>query len=188
MVGALSERFHLTFALSSDKINSASEENIEYIKGVKEKVTISLLSNEDDYASYMDYYAQNLFMAQDSTGEFYNQTIRLLNQYADYNENITLRFVDPQEPEFAEVQSKYASEDFVYGDILVETTFKGENNADITRHKVLSYSDIYNLSDESGMAGYGYGYYTVSGSNLETVLTSAIASVTSTETKTLAYL
>ena len=188
LVGALSERFHLTFDLSSDKINSASEENIEYIKGVKEKVTISLLSNEDDYASYMDYYAQNLFMAQDSTGEYYNQTIRLLNQYADYNENITLRFVDPQEPEFAEVQSKYASEDFVYGDILVETTFKGENNADITRHKVLSYSDIYNLSDESGMAGYGYGYYTVSGSNLETVLTSAIASVTSTETKTLAYL
>ena len=40
LVGALSERFHLTFDLSSDKINSASEENIEYIKGVKEKVTI----------------------------------------------------------------------------------------------------------------------------------------------------
>ncbi len=188
LVGALSERFHLTFDLTADKINSASEENIEYIKGVKEKVTISLLSTEDDYASYMDYYAQNLFMAQDSTGEYYNQTLRILQQYSDYNENITLNFVDPQEPEFAEVQSKYSSEDFVYGDILVETTIKGENGADITRHKILSYSDIYSLADESGMAGYGYGYYTVSGSNLETVLTSAIASVTSTETKTLAYL
>ena len=188
LVGALSERFHLTFDLSSEKINSASEDNIDFIKGVKENVTISLLSTEDDYPSYMDYYAQNLYMAQDATGEYYTQTIRLLKQYDEYNENITLKFVDPQEPEFAEVQSKYSSEDFVYGDILVETTFKGENNAEIKRHKIISYSDIYALKDESGMAAMGYGYYSVTGSNLETVLTSAIASITSTDTKTLAFL
>ncbi len=188
LVGALSERFHLTFDLNPQKQNSVSVENLEYIKGVSEKVTISLLSTEDDYASYMNYYGQNLFMAQDATGEYYNQTLRLLHQYEDYNDNITLKFIDPQEPEFAEVQSKYSSEDFVYGDILVETTIKGENGTDIERFKILSYSDIYNLKDESGMAAYGYGYYTVSGSNLETVLTSAIASVTSTETKTIAYL
>ncbi len=188
LVGALSERFHLTFDLSSQKINSASEENIDYIKGVKEKVTISLLSTEDDYPSYMDYYAKNLYMAQDATGEYYGQTVSLLKQYDDYNDNITLKFIDPQEPEFAEVQSRYASEDFVYGDILVETTIKGENNADITRHKIISYSDIYALKDESGMAAMGYGYYSITGSNLETMLTSAIASITSTDTKTLAFL
>ena len=188
LVGALSDRFHLTFDLTDKKINSATEENIEYIKGVTAKVTISLLSTEDDYASYMDYYAQNLYKAKDSTGEYYNQTIRLLQQYSAYNENITLKFIDPQEPEFAEVQSKYSTEDFVYGDILVETTIKGDNGSEVARHKVLSYSDIYAVTDKSGYASYGYDYYYVSGSNLETMLTSAIASVTSTETKTLAYL
>ena len=189
LMGALSDRFHLSFDISLSQENSISEENLEYIKGVDKKVEITMLATEEGYTDgYMDYYAQNLYTASDSNGEYYKQTLRLIAQYADYNDNITVNYVDPQDPEASELRSRYPSESFAYGDILVESKFATATGTEISRHKIITYTDIYELTDSSGMAAYGMGYYTVNGSNLETHLTSAIASVTAEEVKKIAFL
>ena len=189
LTGALSDRFHLDFDISLSQENSISDENLDYIKSVDKKVEITMLATEEGYTEgYMDYYAQSLYTASDSNGEYYKQTLRLMSQYADYNDNITIKYVDPQDPEASSLRSKYPGESFTYGDILVEASFKSDAGADISRHKVITYTDIYNLTDSSGMAAYGMGYYTVDGSNLETRLTSAIASVTAQEVKKIAFL
>lgn len=188
LMGALSERFNLSVDISFNKDNSISEENVEYIKSVTKPITVTLLATKDGYSEYMNEYAVSYYSAMDQNGEYYDQTIRLIEQYAAFNDNIKISYVDIQSPEGSSIKSKYPGDALVYGDILVESSFKAESGSDINRHKVISFSDIYALEDTSGMAAYGMGYYSVSGSSLESRLTSAIASVTAEEVKKIAFL
>lgn len=186
LVAVLADRFNLEFDMSAQKVNTMSEENVEYIKNVDSEIEIIVCANEDDYTTngYMAYYAQYLHNASgDNAADYYQQTINLINKYPDYNDKISVRYVDPQTTEFTEITSKYSSDSLSYGDIIVTSTIKGKDGNETERHKRIGYTDIYNLSDESGYAAMGYGAYTVSGNNIETALTSAIAYVASGVTK-----
>ena len=186
LVAVLSDRFNLEFDMSAQKINTMSEENIEYIKNIKSDIEIIVCANEDDYTTngYMAYYAQYLHNATgENAADYYQQTINLINKYPDYNDKISVRYVDPQTTEFTEITAKYSSDSLSYGDIIVASTVKGNDGAKTERHKRIGFADIYNLSDESGYAAMGYGSYTISGNNIETSLTSAIAYVASGVTK-----
>lgn len=191
LVTALANRFNLEFDMTTQKVNTISEENIEYIKNVDAEIEIIVCANEDDYAGngYMDYYAQNYYQATGkNVADYYQQTINLINKYDDYNDKITVRYIDPQTTEFTEITTKYPPNSFVYGDIVVTTTVKNADGAETERHKWIGYEDIYNLSDESGYAAMGYGGYTVSSNGIETALTSAIEYVASGVTKKVALL
>ena len=188
LMGALSKRFNLSVDISFDNDNSISQENIDYIKSVNKPIEVTLLATKDGYSTYMNNYAASLYSAMDEKGEYYEQTLRLIEQYAAFNKNIKISYVDIQSPEGSSLKSKYPSNTFAYGDILVESTFTAAAGNKISRHKVITFSDIYHLTDTSGMAAYGMGYYYVDGSNLETQLTSAIASVTAEEIKKIAFL
>lgn len=182
LVGVLSDRFHLEFDMSSEKINSISEENIEYIKNIEDKIDIIVCGNVDDYAEYMGYYAQQYHNA---TGEadYFAQTPKLIQKYADYNDNITIKYIDPQTSEFTTISQNYANLNLSYGDIIVTCTKSGDK-----RVKQLTFDDVYYKTDESGYAASGYGSYTISANTIETALSSAIAYVSSTDSKKVALL
>lgn len=186
LVAVLADRFNLEFDMSAQKVNTMDEENIEYIKNIDSEIEIIVCANEEDYTTngYMAYYAQNLYNATgDNAADYYKQTVNLINKYPDYNDKISVRYVDPQTTEFTEITTKYSSDSLSYGDVIVTSTVKGKNGTETERYKRIGYKDIYNLTDESGYAAMGYGAYTVSGNNIETALTGAIAYVASGVTK-----
>ena len=183
----LAERVNMNIDLSSAKDNSLTVDNIEFIKSIDKEVTITVCSTRDDYVGgYMNYYAQNYFMTTDATGQYYEQTLKLLDLYSVYSDKITIKYVDPQEPEFAEIYSKYSSANIIYGDMIVECAhiINGQEKV-IT--SIVSYKDIYYSYDSSGMASYGYDYYYVEGNNFETAMTGALYKVTSEETYKVGY-
>lgn len=188
LVGLLAKRVNLEFDITAEKRNSISEENREYLKGVEKPVNIYILaaSDSDYYGGYMQYYAQQMgYSAQ--TSDYYKQTTTFLTLYDEINENITVKYVDPYGTEMSQINTDYP-EQYNYGDILVTSEFTAQSGAELKNHKLLSFIDIYNYSDLSGSAAMGYDYYYVTGSRLETALTSAIASVTSEDTKKVAFI
>lgn len=183
LVGALSDRFVLEFDMSTDKINSISEENIEYIKSVEDEVSVIMCADAESYTGgYMSYYAQQYGISNDAT-QYYEQTVKLIDKYADYNKKIDVRYMDTQSAEFAEIASKFPNETLTYGDILVYCT-KNDN----VRHKRIGFTDIYSIYEQEDSYSYYGSTASVDGNNIETALTSAIAYVTSSETKKLAVI
>ena len=198
IVIAVTIAFNATFALLSDRVNldvdltiakdnSLDLENVEFIKGIDKDVTITVCMTESDYVGgYMNYYAQNYLMTTDATGKYYEQTLKLLNLYSVYSDKITVKFVDPQAPEFSDIYSKYSSANLMPGDMIVECTHN-INGKEIVRNSIVTYKDIYYSYDSSGMAAYGYDYYYVDGNNFETAMTGAIYKVVSEETYKVGY-
>lgn len=176
LVSALSKRFNLDFDMSAGKVNTISDENVKFIKGVEDDITVTVCATEDNYLSYISYYSQNYYKAEANT-DYFEQTLTLVKKYADYNKHISIKFVDTQSTEFTALTSNYSTVDFIPGDILVSGTRNG-----VERHKKIGFTDIYELSDPNGYASYG-GSYTISGNRIESALTSAIAYVVSNETK-----
>lgn len=198
VVIAVTIAFNTTFALLSERINldvdltftgdnSLDIENVEFLKDIDKEVKITVCAAKDDYiGGYMDYYAQNYFMTTDATGKYYDQTLKLLDLYSVYSDNITVEYVDPQTPEFSDIYSKYSDANLIYGDMIVECTHT-INGEEVVRNSIVSYQDIYYSYDSSGMASYGYDYYYVGGNNFETAMTGAIYKVTSEETYKVGY-
>ena len=182
------DRLHLTADLTLDKEFTISQINIDYLKEVKRDVSVTFLATESEYAgSYYSNYVSAYENASDDTGKYFSQTVEIAKKYSTYNDKITVDFVDVQSNEFSAIRQNYPTENFTYGDILVESSFLNKQGTTTKRHKIISFSSIYSLSDETGMAAQGYGAYTVSGNNIETQLTSAIHYVTSDETFKAAY-
>ncbi len=182
LLAILSTRVNLEIDLSVNKESTLSEENVEFLKGVDRDVNVTVCASKDDYVGgYLDYYvAQAKFSATDASGQYYAQTIKLLEKYQVTNNHIKVKFVDPQTPEFSEVIKEYQKSNLNYGDMIVEATHTVEGE-EVKRSSVVTFEDVYRIT-ESEYAAYG-DTNKVSGNFLETALTSAIYKVTSTETK-----
>lgn len=184
LVGALNDRFVLEYDMTAEKNNSISIENIEFIKNIKDEINITVCSSEEYYASYLDYLAPQYYGVQDDNASvYYEQTVKLINKYADYNKNIKIKFIDPQSAEFSEISEKYSSEISAYGDIIVEGNKNGKE-----KHKIIGYEDIYSLYEDSTYASYGYTTSTVEGNKIETALSGAIDYVISGKVKKAAII
>lgn len=187
---ALTARFPLNVDLTANSDYSISSKNIDYIRGVTRPVTITVCATEDNYSTYMAQYASYYYSATDSTnGQYYTQTLTLLDEYAKYNSNISVVFMDPDDPDFSDVKARVGdSANLTYGSILVESTFD-LNGTETYRSKVLAFSDLYEVTDSTGgyASYYGYGYE-LTGSKVESAVTSAIYSVTSDKTTEVGYI
>ncbi len=182
LLAILSKRVNLEIDLSTTKVSTLSAENIDYLKGVDMDVKVTVCADKDDYVGgYLDYYvAQAEFGATDASGQYYSQTIKLLEKYEVANNHIKVTFIDPQTPEFSEIVKEYQKSNLNYGDMIVEATHIIDGK-DVKRSSVVKFEDIYRIT-ESQYAAYGDSNK-VSGNFLETALTSAIYKVTSKETK-----
>ena len=186
LMPALANRFHLEFDMTTDKKNSISEENIEYIKGIEGEVNITVCATKDDYANYMSYYAPNYYGVEINSAsdlEYFEQTITLISKYAEYNDNLKIKYVDPQSTEFTAITTSYSAYALAYGDILVTSTVSGNE-----RVKHLTFNDIYSTSESSSSSYSYYSSYTLNSNRIESALTSAISYVTSADTKKVAVL
>ncbi len=184
LLTALSDRFMLEYDMSSNKTNTVTAENAKFIKEVDKEITVTMCAKaEDYYGAVMNYYAQNLHGITENYSDYYKQTVKLMERYNDYNNKIKVKFVDTQDASFAEISSKYSKETLNYGDIIVSCK-QGDNE----RYKVIHFKDIYNLKTDETYADYGYTFTTIEGNDIETALTSAIAYVTSSDTKKIAFL
>lgn len=183
LLGILAKRVPLEFDMTLDKKNSISEENIEYIKGIEKEVKITVCANESDYLLYMSNYAPQLYGIMDDYSKYYDQTLTLINKYDNYNSKIKVEYVDTQDTKFTEITAKYAQEQISYGDLIV-TCGEGETE----RYRVVNFQDIYTLESDETYAAYGMSGYTITGNNIETALTGAIAYVTSSVDKKVAFI
>lgn len=179
--GFLAQRTNLNIDISLQGANTLSKENIDFIKALDKEVTVTVCSSEEDYTNgQLGYIAQQYFNAVDQTGEYFEQTINLLNLYEKYSDNVTVRFADPYDPSFAEIEKEYSGSALDMGDIIVEC-YQNIDGQYVNRSSIIAFDDIYYLYDD-GYVQYG-NPYTIKGNNIETVLTSAIYKVTSAETK-----
>lgn len=187
LVGALADRFHLEFDMTSNQKNSISQENIDYIKTIKDDVNITVIGTEENFAEYVAYYAQNYYnvtISSSSDYEYFEQTLKLISKYGEYSDKLNIKYVDQQSTEYAAITSKHPSYTFIFGDMIVESNASGN-----MRTKILSFNDIYATTEDSSYAAYGYpSTYTLAANKLERALTGAIAYVTSADTKKVAVL
>ncbi len=188
LVGFLADRVNLEYDLTTDKKHSISDENKEYLRNVDKEVVIYVIAGSaGEYSGgYMEYYANQMGYSA-TTSDYYVQTTRFLELYDELSDNISVVYMDPYGTQIGEIVTRY-QELFNYGDILVTSSFKSKEGAQIDNSRLLTLADIYTAEDTTGMAAYNYDYYYITGSRLETSLTSAVASVTSEETKKVAFL
>lgn len=183
---ALCQRFPLQLDLTLSAENTLSEDNVKYLKeNVKRDVNIIMCATEDGYVGgYMEWYAGSLYNAQDNTKKYYPQALTLLESYEKYNSHIKFSYADPDAVSFSAVQDMVDTT-LSYGDVLVYSSYEKDGKT-VTNTKVLHFDDLYELSEESS---YFYGStYTVSGSNVESAVTGAIASVMIDDVKNVALI
>lgn len=212
----LANRYPLDIDLTSDKVHTMSEENIDYIKTVDKKVTVYVCLPQDDFdcsgsSSYnMHYYAAMGYFVDydpDVNGSYFRQTAEIIEKYAMYNDNITINYIDVAQPTATEITDNFSDYQWNIGDILLESTFT-VNGKEITRRTVVTFSDIYtiDLSDSEmsqyteeyaqqyfggyaeNFALYGMGIgYDITENNFEDAFSSAIYRVTSESTPVYLY-
>ena len=182
-----------TIDLTVDESNSLTPENIDFIKSVDKPVEIVICATREGYTgSEMTNYVYSVYYVQENAtpDNYFNQTVTLLETYPKYNENIKITYVDPQSPKFKELESDYEV-DIAYGDILVRCTRPDENGKDTTFESVITFEDIYELYDasqgQSAMYG-GYSTYTITASNIESEVSSAVFTVAASGKKKIAIL
>ena len=190
LIGILSTQFHLELDLTENAQYSMTEENIDFIENVKYDVNITIIGNEDKetFVSYSDYFAENYYgMTVSSATEredlcdYFEQTLNLIGKYSEYNDKINIKYIDPQSPEYTNIQTEYPEYEFVYGDIIVDCIINSNE-----RVKILTFTDIYAITE--GTASYYGTSYKIASNKIESALTSAISYVTSTESKKVAIL
>lgn len=183
LFGFLAERFVLEYDFSTDKKNTLSSENISYIKNLDKDVKVIVCSSEDDYETYMSYYSSTQSIEVPDDGAYFEQTKKLIKKYAAYNRKIDLEFIDPNSSEFTPISEKYSDKLKAPGDILVISESSGKE-----RLKALTFSDVYDITEDSTYASMGYTMQAVSGNNIENALTGAIAYVTDSQDKNVLIL
>lgn len=183
LMGALADRFNLKFDMTTDKKNSISQENIDYIKNLDADVDVTICGAEKNFADYMVSYAQNsgITISSNAEAEYFDQTVKLIAKYNDFNSRINVKYVDIQSTEFTAISSNYADYKLQFGDILVTSSVSGNE-----RVKHLTLDDIYVIKE--GQASYYGASYNITANKLESALTSAIAYVTSSDSKKVAVL
>ena len=184
----IAQKLPTTVDVTADNSNSLTDDNIKFIKSINENVEIIICATREGYTgSEMVQYAANTYYVQENTTpyNYYNQTITLIEMYPKYNSKIKVNFVDTQKPDFNLLEQE-SGIDISYGDIIVRCKKQGSETYNTM---VVSFDDIYELYDASnGYASMGYGYYTITSSNIESKLSSAIYTVASSEKRNIAFL
>lgn len=180
--------------VSTEKSNTLTLQNIEFIQGIENPVEIIVCATEQGYrGAEMVNYASEVYYVKENptTDNYFNQTINLLQSYHKYNDKIgRVQFIDPQKPEFKEIESQFDVE-IAYGDILIRSTRPDENGKETTFEDVITFEEVYELYDPNNGASSMYGMmttYVIAASNLETAVSSSIFTVAASSTKKIGLL
>ncbi|BED92496.1 MAG: Gldg family protein [Candidatus Paraimprobicoccus trichonymphae] len=142
------EKFSWNFDLTRNKIFSLTQESVDYISKIDKKIEITILNSKEKFVSGDNYYAQ---------------ANSVINEYAKYNGNIEVKYIDLEgNPGFV---NSYPNEKLSESNVIVK-------NLDNDKYKVLYTSDLLNIQQS---------YYgsTPTSSKAEQAMTSAILNVIS---------
>ena len=125
----LANNYSTTIDFTENNSFKLTDSNIEYIKKFNEldnikSIEIILCATKAGYTgTEMVNYAYNYYnVTEDNTPDnYFNQTVRLLEEYPKYCSKISLKYVDPQEPSFEKLESE-SDVNIAYGDVIVRTT------------------------------------------------------------------
>lgn len=172
----------LDMTLSKDY--SLTDKNVEYLKEIDKDITVTVAATENYYmgGSYSNFLYQNYYYSDTSGGKYFNQTIQLLKKCPKVNDKIKIQFIDPTTPAFNDFNEKYANQ-YTYGSIIVESEFVNSAGAKQSRYKILQVEDIYQTSTDTNTS---YGDTYITGSKLESALTTALFYVISEQQNTAA--
>ncbi|NLZ47123.1 MAG: GldG family protein [Clostridiales bacterium] len=183
----LFDRYPITFDLTKENKYSIAEEAKEYVKGIDQKVYITVLAKQDAF--------ENIVYGS----EYTKQASQLIDKYTKYNSNIEVKYVDfLSSPEVLKDYTE--TQNLEQYDIIFETRTTSESGEEFKRIKVVRLMDLVNLTEDtlSSIAGYygttetfiqaNGGNYTafiqlsyygnmIESSNAETAFTSALMSV-----------
>ncbi len=170
------ERYPLTIDLTENSKYSVSDETIDYIESVDRKINITVLADEDSFASINEYTVQ---------------AMELLKRYRQYNPGISVQYIDLLKN--PEVASEYTNVDLNDYDIIFETEVDGFRRLRVvTLGELVSWNteftsqfkQYYGMAFEDFCSTYGainvmnyYGVY-ILGSSAESAFTSAIMTIT----------
>ncbi len=186
----LAERFPLSLDLTASGDFTISEENADYVKGISREdleIEIVVCADEKAYEAggiYTEYYDV-------SGGQFFQQNIYLLKEYTRLNKAISLTFIDPADPTFSAYKAANPDEEFIDGDILIQASFTMDGET-VERSRHLTAEDVfevgYDENDQISQYYYQYGTFSLAANNIETAVTSALASLTSDKVYKVALL
>lgn len=151
----LVEKNPLRIDITDDAIFSFSEQTVEYLDTLDQKIKISVLAKEEEFVAYGDetsqlYYQYGIDILSHLPAA--NETIK---RYEQYSHNIEVEYVDiVADPTFV---SKYPNEQLLQGQIIISSEATG-------RYKILNAFDLFYINTED------YSVYL----NAEKNLTSAI--------------
>lgn len=192
----IASNFPTTLDVTTDRSSKLTAENIDYIRQLSEqtdieKIEIIVCATRASYTGTdMINYVYNYYgVSENNTPyNYFNQTVRLIEEYPKYNNKIAVSYMDPQEPGFNLLESE-SDISITYGDILVRCT-KRDNSAEegvSVKSDVLTFTDIYETQSSTDAYGNISGY-TIVVSNIENALSSSLNKVAMGVTKKAAIL
>lgn len=157
----VTERFDLTMDLTDNDIYTVSQDTIDYLKDLDQKVEITVLADESAFENNTIYF---------------KQASEVIKKYALYSDNISVSFIDMNKnPNIVSKYNDIYKGDLAEGDIVIFR--EGTSDEDSDRIKVLSLNNLFTTSTDN------YGNTTVTQSNAEQELTSAVMYVTDANPK-----
>ena len=177
--------FSIDMTSSSDY--TISDENVEYIKKIDKPITVIVTCTEDYYLS--DYYSSiSQYYTDSSNGKYFYQTIELLKNYEKINDKIDVKFIDATTPTYNNYSDRYTGADINIVDIIDDYTYTNDDWETKTKYKVLGFDDLYEISENSSTSTSYTTYGTISGSSVETSVTSALYYVVKEQTDKIAVI
>ncbi len=173
----IASRYSTTIDLTADKSFKLSDDNVEFIKALSqqkniEKIEIIMCADREDFTgtAMVNYIGQNYNIYENSTPyNFFNQTVRLVEEYPKYDPRISVSYQNPQDPSFSLLSSE-TDVNISYGDILVRC-YKEDKSV---KTDILTFTDIYQTESAGDASGNSLGYYSIQYSNLENALSGSL--------------
>lgn len=175
----IAQKLPTTIDLTANDAFKLTNNNIEYIKQFNnidkvQKIEIILCATRASYTGtdMINYVYTNQGVTVDSSPDnYFNQTVRLIEEYPKYCSKISVSYIDTQEPSFNKLESETSSQ-INYGDVVVKTT-KSDGSI---KTAVLQFNDLYEVQLLEDTAYYYYGIetYQIALSNVENAVSNAM--------------
>lgn len=148
----------LSVDLTSNQVFQLQEKTIDYIKTVDQDVTITVLAEESTL--------------QNSGSAYYVQAAKLIKQFSQYNNKISIKYVDvSKNPTY--LNNYKGLDTTATTNLMIVELGKSGTVKSQGKYKVLSSSDLFEITTDDST----YQQY-ISGSNVEQSITTAILNVT----------
>ncbi len=175
----IAQKLPTTIDVTDNRSFKLSEDNINYVKQFNDidnisNIEIILCATKAGYtgSEIVNYVYNNYGITENNSPDnYFNQTVRLIEEYPKYCSKIKVSYVDPQEPSFELLESETDIE-ISYGDVLVRATKKDGT----IKSALLDILDLYEVQmvQDANYYYYGTESYQITISNVENAVSGAL--------------